>query len=585
MSIMPISHQSQHEASSSSIHDKEIQPGTNEVEMDATDSAEQPEFDNTQPRLSDFFSDNESDEYQSAYEYESNGSPSCLSSENESECHSIASTDNASDSSDSPPHPVMGNDMYSDSEHGRPNAGDGERSNTENGLHRELEGLFIAPAVTREFWKTSRKHAFMDATFFDNFSPLKAIGCYVIASMITFDANNQIVLLAAALIRGESSACWLWFIQQCVTYFPGIQLICSDNGKGLNAQIVETYLQQEGIVHTHCSEHAKRNILEKLTKKKTSVVEVGKLITKYFKARTTGYAGRVRDKIATEIERESMSRQQKVMRMLTEKGQRICPFLMDPYINRFGKTSTNAVESTNAKLSGPIRQARTVTEFIKEVIDFIWEGMTTRRHYMGTQYDPAEQQASDPTPEYRKLITNAANAQGLYEVVEIEYDLSTNRWQVEVRMNETDALAWNVTCGGLPGEGDVTVCTCRHLEEMGYPCSHIRAAFKYAKEKYGFPYNFHGRCHNEVTMGRWYEQYQVLHRPCSVYIDPGFKKEDLRLPQWKKSQGRPKDAPRKGKNSRVRQKKCGFCGEKGHNRRRYYPTFHTYTTKSIVRRG
>ena len=49
------------------------------------------------------------------------------------------------------------------------------------------------------------------------------------------DANSQLVILAHAVVEGETAASWSWFLHLLNADFPGVDVILSDKAKGLQS--------------------------------------------------------------------------------------------------------------------------------------------------------------------------------------------------------------------------------------------------------------------------------------------------------------------------------------------------------------
>ena len=112
----------------------------------------------------------------------------------------------------------------------------------------QFHRIFICPAEAQLFFQQCRNFIALDGTF------CKAHYIQTLLLAVSIDANGHIVLLAWAVVEGENSDSWTWFLYHLKHAILQIMsaTIMSDCDKGL---IKGEAILGEGIVCAHCCFH------------------------------------------------------------------------------------------------------------------------------------------------------------------------------------------------------------------------------------------------------------------------------------------------------------------------------------------
>ena len=120
----------------------------------------------------------------------------------------------------------------------------------------QFRRIFICPAEAQLSFQQCRPFVALDGTF------CKARYIQTLLLAVTIDANGHIVLLAWAIVEGENSDSWTWFLYHLKHAIPQIMTatIMSDRDKGL---INGEAILGERIVRAHCCFHICQNFKAK----------------------------------------------------------------------------------------------------------------------------------------------------------------------------------------------------------------------------------------------------------------------------------------------------------------------------------
>ena len=120
----------------------------------------------------------------------------------------------------------------------------------------QFRRIFISPAEAQLSFQQCRNFVALDGTF------CKARYIQTLLLAVTIDANGHIVLLAWAVVEGENSDSWTWFLCHLKHAIPQIMraTIMSDRDKGL---INGEAILGEGITRAHCCFHLSQNFKTK----------------------------------------------------------------------------------------------------------------------------------------------------------------------------------------------------------------------------------------------------------------------------------------------------------------------------------
>ena len=116
--------------------------------------------------------------------------------------------------------------------------------------------VFVCPAEAQLSFQQCRKFVALDGTF------CKARYIQTLLLAVTINANSHIVLLAWAIVEGENTESWTWFLYHLKHAILQIMdaTIMSDRDKGL---INGEAILGEGIARAHCCFHLCQNFKSK----------------------------------------------------------------------------------------------------------------------------------------------------------------------------------------------------------------------------------------------------------------------------------------------------------------------------------
>jgi hypothetical protein len=97
--------------------------------------------------------------------------------------------------------------------------------------HKRFERFFVCPSASSSNYKHYRRLIAVDGTF------LKGRFILILLFAVTIDANNEILILAWAVVESENKDFWGWFFQHLRREIPDITrepiILLSDRDKGL----------------------------------------------------------------------------------------------------------------------------------------------------------------------------------------------------------------------------------------------------------------------------------------------------------------------------------------------------------------
>ena len=82
-----------------------------------------------------------------------------------------------------------------------------------------------------------------------------ASSIYIVLIAVTFDGNNQLTLLAFAIVDVENADNWLWFKECLENDFAGFNVWMSDADKGIRSNRFTLSMTQTEIVLSRCARH------------------------------------------------------------------------------------------------------------------------------------------------------------------------------------------------------------------------------------------------------------------------------------------------------------------------------------------
>jgi hypothetical protein len=94
---------------------------------------------------------------------------------------------------------------------------------------KQFTRAYICLSIAKHFWE----HAVIRMAVNDDTFTHSACFKHIILICTTYDPNNQLVILAVAIVDCENADNWIWFKEHLEVNFPGITVWMSDADKGI----------------------------------------------------------------------------------------------------------------------------------------------------------------------------------------------------------------------------------------------------------------------------------------------------------------------------------------------------------------
>ena len=193
----------------------------------------------------------------------------------------------------------------------------------------------------KEFWRQSCiRFVTIDGTF-TKLNDFK----HTIMLAVTYDANNNLVVLAMGICDVENEPNWVWFQEHLQRDFEGFTLIMSDADKGITSEGFSQSLSQydEDAVTSRCVRHLSENLREAFPYQLNETHKL--MILSLAKSRTE------------EVYQERLGKIAAIHHEWGEwldarKEQFVTKFFLDKGIPRWGKVTSNGVENMNSSFLG-----------------------------------------------------------------------------------------------------------------------------------------------------------------------------------------------------------------------------------------
>ena len=406
---------------------------------------------------------------------------------------------------------------------------------------QQFHRCYIALSCMKHFWsKAIIKMIVIDGTH-TKLSDFK----HIILLAVTFDGNNEIVILSFAIVDVENKDNWVWFHEKLKTDFPGFECLMCDADKGITSQDFQLSQEEVEAVTSRCARHLAENCRE--ANKYTMNNTHKDLILSLAKARTEESYLDVLEKIRA-IHSEWAE-------WLHDRRNEFATYVfLRDHIRRWGKVTSNAVENINSSLldirSLPIlylimgivekTQAKYVSGY-RKAIDLQKKGI----------------EVTDYAWTHHKLLVKEAMKRKVFVTQEREDffcgKVSTGRNSQYQRYVEVS----------VEPSTQESHCPCMFYQELGMRCHHIIALLRKNGQHVQDKWWFSKRYHTSTYLACYSASVPTLAlrklQP-DLFFTP---------PEYKKSAGRPaklrKDRSHLNKTSKLNQ--CSSCGGLGHSYR------------------
>lgn len=380
---------------------------------------------------------------------------------------------------------------------------------------------FIAPGPARNAFGHCRKFVAIDGT------ATKECFIQTLLLAIAMDAENQLVVLAWAVVPSESEDSWTWFLQRLVEAYPDLNhpptVIVSDRERGLLTSVESVV---PGATHGYCCRHILNNIRSRF----------GARMENPFWACV--YA-KVRGQFEEALSNVAETSEGCAEYIDTVEHQAWARYAFPG--RRYGMVTSNLVESANS-MFGAIRELP-----ILSLLSGIWD------HQMAVFYERSllAEQASHLAP--RPLTRFQASLDGSRF---LQASPSSRTAGIVFRPGSTERFAVQLPSGTMAGR-----CSCFEYYEHSLPCAHACAL---ARELGMDPLTLVDEAY---TAASYAATYSVPYPP--VVLE-GLSRDNLAPPTTRRPRGRPVRIRIRstGEVPYRRRNRCSICGQLGHNRTR-----------------
>ena len=123
---------------------------------------------------------------------------------------------------------------------------------------QQFRHCYVSLSFMKHFWRTSCiRMIVIDGTH----TKLPDFR-HIILLAVTFDGNNEIVILSFAVVDVENKDNWVWFHEKLQEDFPGFDCLMSDADKGITSDDFQLSQQQVEAVTSRCARHLAENCRE-----------------------------------------------------------------------------------------------------------------------------------------------------------------------------------------------------------------------------------------------------------------------------------------------------------------------------------
>jgi hypothetical protein len=114
--------------------------------------------------------------------------------------------------------------------------------------------LYVTFSVTKKAWEGVPKIMVVDRTF------LKChIFDQVVLLAVTYDGNNNQILLLYAIVTSETEDNWVWFRHKLEQDFPGLYILVADYTKGIESHQFQGDIRKFGCLFAQFLKHPSKN--------------------------------------------------------------------------------------------------------------------------------------------------------------------------------------------------------------------------------------------------------------------------------------------------------------------------------------
>lgn len=407
---------------------------------------------------------------------------------------------------------------------------------------KQFHRCYIALSFAKTFWK----HARIPIVICDGTHTRGGIAFkHIILIACTFDGNNQVTILAFAIVPVEDADNWTWFKVKLDADFPGYTIWISDADKGIRSQQFSLSLSQtteDDVVVSRCTRHLSDNCRENC-KSGPMNNDHQLMILNLAKARTHELYN-VRLEAIRDINEPWAD-------YLDRRSDEFCTFsFLQRGHKRYGKVTSNGVENINGAIVD--ERSYPIVLMIQGIVKYQQGKFATRKN-LGRQWQQENKRLTHYARSEDIRIGTEAQTRTV-QMLESEPDVLH-----KARVSVTDPSSVTAYVLVTVDIANKTIgCPCKYYEEMGMPCVHAKAVLLHVGTQPWFDERYHVETYNNCYSG-----------PIPGFATAGRLRLDERMvpPEHKRMAGRPKKKRRDRSHLRTTNKQhgCKACGKSGHH--------------------
>lgn len=399
----------------------------------------------------------------------------------------------------------------------------------------QFKRCYVAFSFTKHQWTVGSVRIIVtDGTFTKT-----GIFTHTILLAVTYDGNNELVLLAYAFCPKENTENWVWFLRLLKSDFPGIEILVADYDKGIQSAEYQAILFSIQAIFGRCLKHMVGNAALAARKNNKLRPNEEATVFKLCRARTEA---------RYKIQLEALYNLKPFLADWFDSNKDL--FASYRFIERskprFRIITSNAAEQMNSALIE--ERAEPIFDSICHIGD--WQKKKTfERHEKAKKWIAEGKQLTGDAEKFKVATASEAQQRVVHVldqselVIKAEVSTSSDNLATEFLAVELDLSTFKITC------------PCLWTVETGKPCYHGAAVIIKTESEWNDPRWFHTIYHLS-TYKRMYE------KPVPVISTSGVLKSDPILPpEAIKQKGRPKTKRKESQSTKKRT--CSACGEDG----------------------
>ena len=211
-----------------------------------------------------------------------------------------------------------------------------ENSNWDEDV-QQFKRAYICLSFQKLFWQRAHIQMIVIDGTHTKLSDFK----HILLIAVTFDGNNQIFILAFAIVDVEDQDNWVWFHEHLKQDFPCFEVLMSDADKGITSAAFQMSQEEVEALTSRCARHLADNCREASSYRMNEGHKL--MILSLAKART---------------EQSYLERLQAIRDVHPEwaewldrrKYEFVTYTFLDRNVKRWGKVTSNAVENVNSSI-------------------------------------------------------------------------------------------------------------------------------------------------------------------------------------------------------------------------------------------